>query len=87
MKKTVKYSVLHDLKISPDYFFQISKGLKNFEVRFNDRDFHSGDVVVLREFSDGSYTGRYLTFRIGFVLYNFYGLKDGFVVFSLLPLS
>ena len=35
--------MIHQLKIEPDYFKKIVEGVKTFEVRKNDRDFHVGD--------------------------------------------
>jgi hypothetical protein len=34
---------LHDLKILPVHFKNISTGIKTFEIRYNDRDFKTGD--------------------------------------------
>ena len=33
----------HDLRILPEYFEAIERGEKNYEVRFNDRNFVKGD--------------------------------------------
>ncbi|MEY0594298.1 DUF3850 domain-containing protein [Providencia manganoxydans] len=40
----------HDLKIAPKYFNRIISGEKTAEIRRNDRDFRSGDMMTLREF-------------------------------------
>lgn len=40
----------HDLKSWPIPFFRVKTGIKRFEVRKNDRDFETGDIVLLREF-------------------------------------
>jgi hypothetical protein len=40
----------HDLKSWPLPFMRVRDGVKRFEVRKNDRNFKSGDVVLLREF-------------------------------------
>ncbi len=39
----------HDLKVWPEYFFEILDGRKRFEVRKDDRHFCEGDRVALRE--------------------------------------
>jgi hypothetical protein len=39
----------HELKTINPYFTEVLEGLKNFEVRFNDRDFNVGDEVRLQE--------------------------------------
>lgn len=49
----------HDLKIESSYFNDILAGVKTWELRKNDRDFHFGDTLRLREIDDdGDYTGR-----------------------------
>lgn len=88
--------MIHDLKIWPQYFERVKDGSKTFEVRENDRCFQCGDTVRLHEWSlenelayDGveireklkGYSGRVLTFKIGFVL----PIDSERVVFSLLP--
>lgn len=39
----------HELKIMDKYFDAVDSNIKPFEVRKNDRDFHVGDMLVLRE--------------------------------------
>ena len=39
----------HDLKTLPVYFDAVLRGDKTFEVRKNDRDFQTGDTLVLKE--------------------------------------
>jgi len=79
----------HELKIEPRYFTLVSKRIKTFEVRQNDRDFHVGDFVILKEYShkDGGYTGRSVSFQIGFVLQGAYGLALDTCCFSLLDIG
>lgn len=48
----------HDLKIEPVHFFSVQMGGKKAEFRLNDRDFQEGDVLRLREWHCGDYTGR-----------------------------
>jgi hypothetical protein len=47
----------HYLKCHPIFFQDTAIGIKNFEVRKNDRDFEVGDRLVLQEFDPK--TGRY----------------------------
>jgi Domain of unknown function (DUF3850) len=47
----------HDLKTWPVYFNAILSGEKTFEVRKNDRGFHVGDILHLKEFRDYGYGG------------------------------
>ncbi len=78
-------TTLHDLKILPDFFYDVMHGLKDFEVRKNDRDFAVGDQVLLREYSDQrGFTGRMLHRRIKYrLLGGQYGVAKDYVVLGL----
>lgn len=87
----------HELKIWPQYYCRVADGSKTFEVRKNDRGFQPGDDVTLREWDETKeevdvspvtshwqpigYTGKALSFKIGYVL----PIDAERVVFSLLP--
>ena len=49
----------HHLKILPCYFREVASGNKTFELRKNDRDFKSGDSLILQE-----YNGQYFASSI-----------------------
>ncbi|HGC5945109.1 TPA: DUF3850 domain-containing protein [Enterococcus faecalis] len=48
---------VHELKILPVYFEAVVTRKKRFEIRKNDRDFRVGDILRLREYQNGQYTG------------------------------
>ena len=74
----------HELKILPKYYDEIIRGKKNFEIRKNDRDFKKEDVVILKEFVDGDYTGKYIKAIIDYIFHGgSYGLEKGYCVFSI----
>jgi len=74
----------HIIKILPIYYEYVREGRKTFELRINDRNYRSADLVTLKEFDHGIFSGRQQTFEIGYVLkLDDFGL-DGYVVFSLL---
>lgn len=50
--------MIHELKILPIHFEPVEAGLKLAELRNNDRNFSIGDKLILKEFSNGEYTGR-----------------------------
>lgn len=76
----------HELKITPEYFEGQLSGTKTFELRFNDREFTVGDTLHLREYADGTYTGRELYRQVSGILTGpCYGLIDGWVILSTLP--
>jgi len=51
----------HDLKIYPEFWEDIATNKKTFEVRKNDRDYHVGDLLLLRKFDPA--TNSYLNFN------------------------
>ena len=77
---------VHELKTIQPYFDAVEVGSKTFEFRKNDRDFQEGDTVVLREYDPktDTYSGRELTFEIGFILVGFAGIEKGYCIFSLI---
>ena len=40
--------MLHELKISPEYYDAVVNGIKPFEIRKNDRNYSVGDALRLR---------------------------------------
>jgi hypothetical protein len=88
------------LKTWPDLFDDVLCGVKNFDVRPDDRGFTVGDELVLREWDPhvvsvdlasqvetfGRYTGRRCHRRVGYVLHGGrFGITDGYVVLGLEP--
>ena len=61
---------VHDLKSWPEFFQPLQTSQKNFELRFNDRGFHIGDILVLREWDPmtHNYTGRFCERRVTYVM-------------------
>ena len=73
----------HDLKIMPEYFEAIMKGEKNFEVRFNDRNFAKGDIWLLREHDGREFTGRTITAEVTYILDNPAYCKEGYIIMAI----
>ncbi|WP_411239039.1 ASCH/PUA domain-containing protein [Bacillus altitudinis] len=71
---------VHDLKIMPQYFWAVKTGIKGFEIRRNDREFQVGDILRLREYKDGHYTGRLVLGRITFI--TSFEQKEDYVVLN-----
>ena len=74
---------MHRLKIAPEYFEAQEKGIKNFEIRKNDRDFKVGDLIELAEFKDDKSTGGTLIRKITYI--TDYAQEPGYVVFGTSP--
>lgn len=76
---------VHELKTHPEYFCEVISGRKPFEIRFNDRNFKVGDLLVLREYEPkiGRFTGRYVQRVITYIADNQQWLRPGYVVLGI----
>lgn len=73
----------HELKLDKEFFYFVLSGIKTFEIRFNDRNYQVGDVLILKEWDKvtKSYTGRVIEKEITYI--TDYEQKDGYVVMSI----
>jgi hypothetical protein len=76
---------IHELKTWTIYFDLVLSNKKQFEIRFNDRDFQEGDLLVLRDFNPGTqkYTNRVIAKKVKYVLNDSIFCKEGYVVMGL----
>ena len=76
---------IHELKILPEYYDAVRCGDKRFEVRKNDRNYHSGDILRLKEWDGEKYTGEELDALVRYVYYGIdeYGLAEGYCIMSI----
>ena len=77
----------HYLKCETEYFQEVERGYKKFELRKNDRDFKVYDMVCLMETVNGIETGRkLLPFEISYIIRDEdaekYGLRKGYCIFN-----
>jgi hypothetical protein len=88
--------IRHELKTDPEAFDAVASGLKNFEIRFDDRGFQVGDTLILQrtrhsrlEMQNGSlleYTGQIERRVVTYILRGpIYGLQTGWVIMALGP--
>lgn len=76
---------IHELK-ADIYPFQFTlQGDKLFEFRKNDRQFHIGDFLLLKEYQKetNSYTGRIIFAQITYILLQGYNLPEGYCIMSI----
>ena len=83
----------HEIKSWPEFFQALWDGSKKFEIRFDDRDYQVGDVLLIKEWDDRKsvYTGRTLRRRITYKLEGigggaiapYHGLVRGYAGLSL----
>ena len=87
---------LHELKTDPELFDDVWCGEKTFEIRFNDRDFKTGDILWLRRTQHSGelmkrevcplplmYCSRSIVAQITYILPGGYGLKDGWCILGI----
>lgn len=80
----------HELKILPEYFEAVRRGIKTFELRKKDRPYRIGDELWLREWEPGrGYTGRDIARDIVYILKDCpeYGLEKGYCILGLEALN
>lgn len=89
-----KAPVIHELKTDPEVFDAVWNKDKTYEIRFNDRNYQPGDILVLKEtkytgeqMKKGKpliYTGRKVEALVSHVLKGpIYGLVDGWAIISI----
>ena len=77
---------VHELKISPKYYDEVVYNNKRFVIRKDDRNYQVGDLVTLKEYENGLYTGRQMVnIPIRYILRNApeYGLKEGYCILGI----
>lgn|GEM_PF-1003735 len=71
----------HELKILPEYFSAVAKGLKTFEIRKNDRDYQVGDLLDLKEWNGERFTGYSALMQVTYI--TDYAQVDDYVVLGI----
>lgn len=76
---------IHELKILPEYYDAVRCGDKRFEIRKNDRDYHTGDILCLKEWDGKQYTGEELDAVVRYIYHGIdeYGLAEGYCIMSI----
>lgn len=74
---------VHKLKTWPIHFYAVTAGVKNFEIRKNDRGFKDGDVLILQCFDPETqtYNGQEVARRVTYI--SDWDQKPGNVVMGL----
>lgn len=75
---------VHELKTWPQFFEAVARGEKTFEARKDDRNFAVGDALILREWSEGHFTGKNIVRVITYKLSDpDFGVQPGWCVLAL----
>lgn len=73
-KPAIREYKIHVVKASPSVFADVLSGEKTWELRVNDRDYQSGDEVIMQEWDRSSiagYTGRECRGQIREIAFDF----------------
>lgn len=75
----------HEIKCWPEFFDHLASGEKRFELRFDDRGYHAGDILIIKEWlpQDKVFTGRKLRKLVTYLLRDGFALANGYVCMSL----
>lgn len=78
--------MVHELKCTPEHWPYYKTGVKNNSMRWNDRNFAVGDIVILKLWEDERFvTGEVVVKRITHVLhdFDFKPMPKGYCIISL----
>ena len=74
---------VHKLKIKSEYFSAVINKTKTAEVRYNDRNYQVGDILILNEIDSlGNFTGNNCSVIVTHVLDDNQYLQTGYVMLS-----
>lgn len=79
-KAEEKPGKVHYIRLAAMYFDDVAAGVKTFELRKNDREYKTGDVLEMSEFKDGRNTGRMIRCKVTYMLEGYTGLTDGYCI-------
>jgi hypothetical protein len=78
--------MLHKLKISPRFYNDIEVNGKRFEIRRDDRGYQVGDIMVLREIDNNTFTGRTIYALVTYIHRNDVQtafMSDGYIIMGI----
>lgn len=73
---------IHKIKLLAMFADDVLSGRKNFEIRFNDRDYQQGDLIQFEVISAKQHELNNRTYRITYVLSG-WGLIGGYVALGI----
>ncbi|REH00292.1 DUF3850 domain-containing protein [Flavobacterium aquicola] len=75
----------HELKIHPEYYKDVLLGLKKVEIRFNDRNYQEGDLLILNEFDPKTekYSGSFEIRKVDYIIRDVAGLASSYVIMQI----
>jgi hypothetical protein len=73
----MKQSKIHELKIMDDRLQAIIENRKTFEIRYNDRDYQVGDILLLRS------PDRYFSISVQIIYIDDFEQKENYLVLGI----
>lgn len=73
---------VHLLKIKPEFYDAVVNRTKKVEIRYNDRDYRVGDILILWLYDD-EFKESFAMCRITHILDNTLYVKEGYVALSI----
>ena len=73
----------HCIKLDTKFFDDVVLGVKTFELRYDDRGYQVGDVLVMSEVLDDKLTGRVIRATITYKLDGYPGLGDNYCILGI----
>ena len=74
----------YKLKIKSEYYVDVINGTKTAEIRYNDRNYQVGDILILNEIDSlGNFTGNSCQVVVTHILDDAEYLRDGYVMLSI----
>lgn len=74
----------HQIKTMKPFFKAVWEGTKTFEIRYNDRNYKTGDILELMEVSNNAFTGRKIVALVTYTLWRpEFGVKIGYILMAI----
>lgn len=75
--------ITHCLKIKSEHYINVINGTKTAEIRYNDRNYQVGDILILNEIDSlGNFTGNSCQVVVTHILDDSEYFKTGYVMLS-----
>jgi hypothetical protein len=76
------------LKTWPEYFWEVKRNKKTFEIRKNDRNYQVGDILILEEYNpeEQQYSGEWCSREVTYILDKQPFVPEGYVVMAIKPI-
>lgn len=80
---------VHHLKTWTPFFKDVKSGVKQFEVRKNDRDYEVGDTLILEDFDPSieKYSGAWIPKLVTYKLDDTRFVKEGYVILGMIDIK